>query len=40
MHAANPSLARIFVIMGAAQMIAGLVLALGAGGRRRRWSPS
>jgi hypothetical protein len=31
MHAAHPSLARIFVIMGAAQMIAGLVLALGGG---------
>jgi hypothetical protein len=30
-HAEDPSLARIFVIMGAAQMIAGLVLALGGG---------
>ena len=30
-HAENPSLARIFVIMGAAQVIAGLVLALGGG---------
>jgi hypothetical protein len=30
-HGANPSLARIFVIMGAAQVIAGLVLALGGG---------
>jgi hypothetical protein len=32
-HAEYPSLARIFVILGAAQVIAGLVLALG-GGRR------
>jgi hypothetical protein len=32
MHAESPSLARIFVIMGAAQLIGGLVLALG--GRR------
>lgn len=31
MHAETPSLARIFVIMGAAQLIAGLVLALGGG---------
>jgi hypothetical protein len=30
-HGGNPSLARIFVIMGAAQVIAGLVLALGGG---------
>jgi hypothetical protein len=30
-HAEHPSLARIFVILGAAQVIAGLVLALGAG---------
>jgi hypothetical protein len=30
-HAENPPLARIFVIIGAAQMIAGLVLALGGG---------
>jgi hypothetical protein len=30
-HAESPSLARIFVIMGAAQVIAGLVLALGGG---------
>ncbi len=30
-HAEDPSLARIFVIMGAAQLIAGLVLALGGG---------
>jgi hypothetical protein len=30
-HAESPSLARIFVIMGAAQLIAGLVLALGGG---------
>jgi hypothetical protein len=30
-HAETPSLARIFVIMGAAQLIAGLVLALGGG---------
>jgi hypothetical protein len=30
-HAEHPSLARIFVIMGAAQVIAGLVLALGGG---------
>ena len=32
-HAEHPSLARIFVIMGAAQLVAGLVLALG--GRRQ-----
>jgi hypothetical protein len=30
-HAEQPSLARIFVILGAAQLIAGLVLALGGG---------
>jgi hypothetical protein len=30
-HAQSPSLARIFMIMGAAQVIAGLVLALGGG---------
>src|SRR5690348_433867 len=30
-HGETPSLARIFVIMGAAQLIAGLVLALGGG---------
>jgi hypothetical protein len=30
-HGGNPSLARIFVIMGAAQVIAGLVLAFGGG---------
>jgi hypothetical protein len=30
-HAESPSLARIFVIMGAAQLIAGLVLAVGGG---------
>jgi hypothetical protein len=30
-HAEHPSLARIFVILGAAQVIAGLVLALGGG---------
>src|SRR5258707_3912026 len=30
-HGENPSLARIFVIMGAAQVIAGLLLALGGG---------
>jgi hypothetical protein len=30
-HAEHPSLARIFVIMGAAQVVAGLVLALGGG---------